>query len=288
MRTEDIALDPQLAAQWKLLRDKGVVIPKQPQVLLQIQQLGESPGFQTRHLAALIRKDASLSARLLYIVNSPAYGLVDAIDNIEEAVLLLGIERTLNLCRSVLLREAFAPQSPALEIFWDRSAVIAELTAALAYRQHVVVSSDLAYMTGLFHACGVAVLAKAIPGYEEALADQKTWMHLLDHDRQFGVDHVSAGYLVCRFWRLPEMAAQVVRQQRGYVSCPDDCMLLERCHAEENMAVARCAGLVSSLQLALLIYCRMFLQGNDSEWESLRGAALDNLGMNEEVLANFA
>lgn len=287
MRPEDPVLDPELAAHWKALRDKGVVIPKQPEVLLRIQELAQSHDYQARHLAALIRQDPGLSARLLYIVNSPAYGLVDPIDNIENAVLLLGSERALNLCRAVLLREAFVPLTPALEIFWDRSAIIAELTAAVAYRQRVGISSDLAYMTGLFHACGVAVLAKAVTGYDTALADESAWTHLAAHDRKFGVDHVLVGYLVSRFWRLPEQAAQVVRQQHGYTGCNDDCLQRERCAAETG-AVTRCTGLVASLQLALLIYCRMFLHSQDSEWEATRPAALAALGMSEEELARFA
>lgn len=270
MRHEEPKLDPEMAAHWKMLREKGIVIPKQPGVLLQIEALHATPELHARRLAALIRQDGSLSARLLYIVNSPAYGLVDEIDNIENAVMLLGAQRTLNLCRAVLLREAFVT-SPALEIFWDRSAIVAELTAAVAYRQHVGVSNDLAYLTGLFHACGVAVLANAIPGYGAALADEKTWARLGEHDARFGVDHVMVSYLVSRFWRLPEQAAEVVRQQRAYTGRQPDC-----------------AGLVASLQLALLIYNRMFLHSRDSEWEGTRASGLETLGMSEEVLAKFA
>lgn len=284
---EDLVLDTETAAQWTLLRERGVVIPQQPKILAQILKLSKSANVQTRHLAALIRQDVGLSARLLYIVNSPAYGLVDAIDNIENAVLLLGVERSLNLCRAVLLRESFAPLAPVLEIFWDRSAIVAELTAAVACRQHVGVSSDLAYMTGLFHACGVAVLAKAIPGYDAALVDGAAWTHLAAHDRKFGADHILVSYLVSRHWRLPEQAAQVVRQQHGYHGCDPACQQRERC-VSGSAAVTRCAGLVASLQLALLIYCRTFLDSHDSEWESTRASALATLGMGEDVLARFA
>lgn len=285
MRHEDLKLGPELTAQWKALREKGVAIPKQPHVLLQIEKLGRAPGLHTKDLAALIRQDAGLSARLLYIVNSPVYSLVEEIDNIERAVVLLGSERTLNLCRAALLREAFAG-GPMLEIFWDRSAIIAELTAAVAYRQHVGVSNDLAYLTGLFHACGVAVLANAVPGYKEALADECTWTQLAAHDSKFGVDHVLVSYLVGHFWRLPEQAAEVIRQQRGYVGCGDACAHIESCDTETHRT--RCAGLVASLQLALLIYNRMFLNSHGSEWENCRACALETLGMSEEVLAKFA
>ena len=275
-----------MAAQWKMLRQKGVVIPRQPQVLLQIEKLSRSAHFQARQLAALIRQDPGLSARLLYIVNSPAYGLVEKIDNIENAIIILGADRALNLCRAALLREAMHPAGPALDIFWDRSAIIAELTVAVAYRQRIGVGNDLAYLTGLFHACGVAVLANAVPGYGDALADEATWTHLEEHDRKFAADHVLISYLVCRYWRLPEQAAEGILQQRGYAGCRPDCERHDKCMTKSQSA--QCAGLVASLQLALLIYDRMFLGSRDSEWEATRDASLAVLGMSEEQLAKFA
>lgn len=286
MRDAELHLEPEMAAQWKMLRQKGVVIPRQPMVLLQIEKLSKSASFQARQLAALIRQDPGLSARLLYIVNSPAYGLVEKIDNIENAIIILGADRALNLCRAVLLRDAMGPPGPALEIFWDRSAIIGELTVAIAYRQRVGVSNDLAYLTGLFHACGVAVLANALPGYGDALADEAAWTHLEEHDRKFAADHVLISYLVSRYWRLPEQAAEGVLQQRGYSGCRPECVRHRQCMTASESA--QCAGLVASLQLAQLIYNRMFLGSHTSEWEATRAGSLATLGMSEEQLAKFA
>jgi HD-like signal output (HDOD) protein len=286
MRDEKLHLEPEMAARWKTLQQKGVVIPEQPKVLLQIEKLTKSTGFQTRQLATLIRQDPGLSARLLYIVNSPAYGLIEKIGNVENAIIILGADRTLNLCRAVLLREAMNQASPALEIFWKRSAIIAELTVAVAHRQRIGVSNDLAYLIGLFHACGVAVMANALPGYGDALADETTWTHLEEHDRKFAADHVVVSYLVSRYWRLPEQIAESILQQRGYSGCPPECESRDQC-ATTN-ANAQCAGLVASLQLALLIYNRILLSSRTSEWEAAREASLATLGMSEEQLARFA
>jgi HD-like signal output (HDOD) protein len=132
----------------------------------------------------------------------------------------------------------------------------------------------------------VVVLANAIPAYKEALGHECTWTQLAEHDRQFGVDHVLIGYLVSRYWRLPVQACEVVRQQRGYVGCGEECLLNARCDADGRGT--ECTGLVASLQLALLIYSRMFLHSHDSEWEERRLGALATLGMSEEVLARFA
>lgn len=286
MHNEELDLSPEMAAQWKSLRKKGVAIPQQPEVLQGIETLSRSPDFHARHLAGLIRHDPGLTARLLAIVNSPAYGLVEHIEKIEDAVAILGVDRTINLCRAVSLRDAIGSPSRALEIFWARSAIIAELTAAVAYRQRVKVSNDLSYLTGLFHACGAIVLAKAVPGYSEALADESAWLHLTEHDRKFGVDHILVSYLVSRHWHLPEQAAEGILQQRGFASCRAECVHRKRCANDETNP--ECAGLSASLQLAQLIYSRMFFGSQTSEWEATRTASLSTLGMTEEEFKGFA
>jgi HD-like signal output (HDOD) protein len=286
MSDETQELNPEMAAQWKALREKGVTIPQQPAVLQQIETLSQSPGFQARHLAGLIRQDPGITARLLAIVNSPAYGLMEEVENIEHAVMILGVDRALNLCRAAFLRESIGRPGRALEIFWDRSAIIAELTAAVAYRQRVKISNDLSYLTGLFHACGAIMLAKALPGYGDALADESAWLHLTEHDRKFGVDHILVSYMVSRHWRLPEQAAEVVLQQRGYTGCRPECARHNSCNSAE-MAI-QCVGLAASLQLAQLIYSRMFLDSHTSEWEAPCALSRATLGMTEDELAKFA
>lgn len=75
-------------------------------------------------------------------------------------------------------------------------------------------------------------------------------------------------------------------QQRGYLGCGDVCAHHEGCDTEAHNT--RCAALVGSLQLSLLIYSRMFLNSHGSEWEDCRAGALEVQGMSEEVPAKFA
>lgn len=279
-------LDPEIAKQWQELRKKGIVIPMQPKVLLKIEKLRKSPDFQLRQLAALIRQDPGLSAQILYIVNSPAYGLTEKIVNIENAVIILGVDRTLNLSRAALLREALNQTNPVLEIFWKRSSIVAEITVAVAHRQRIGVNSDLAYLMGLFHACGIAVLVNCLPGYGDELVNEAAWAHLEEHSRKFAVDHVLVSYLVSRDWQLPEMVAESILQQRYNTSFP----IVQKTHDWEtpfNMH-GQHAGLISSLQLALLIYNRLLLDNRASEWEATLENSLATLGMSKDQFAPFA
>lgn len=286
MDNDKLSLDPEIAKQWQELRKKGIVIPMQPKVLLKIDELRKSSSFQLHQLAALIRQDPGLSARILYIVNSPAYGLTKKIANIENAIIILGVDRTLNLSRAALLREALGQTNPVLEIFWRRSSIVAEITVAIAYRQRIGVNSDLAYLIGLFHACGIAVLANCLPGYGDELVNEATWAQLDEHSHKFDVDHVLVSYLVSCHWQLPGMVTESILQQRNPTSFPIE----QKTHDRDTPLDLhkQHAGLISSLQLALLIYNRLSLDNRTSEWEATLENSLDTLGMSKDQFAPFA
>ncbi len=223
-----------------------------------------------------------MSAQILYIVNSPAYGLTEKIANIEKAIIILGVDRTLNLSSAALLREALNQTNPVLEIFWKRSSIVAEITVAIAYRQRIGVNSDLAYLMGLFHACGVAVLANCLPGYGDELVNEAAWLQLDEHSRKFAVDHVLVSYLVSCHWQLPGIVAESILQQRNHTGFPVAQKTLPSDMHKQH------AGLISSLQLALLIYNRLSLDSRTSEWEAMLENSLDTLGMSKDQLAPFA
>lgn len=89
--------------QWEALRQSGIYIPKKPDILLQIEELLQSPDFQLSQIADLARKDPGLSARFLHIVNSPANNLDKEVTSVDNAIFILGAYRTLNLCRAIML-----------------------------------------------------------------------------------------------------------------------------------------------------------------------------------------
>src|SRR5580693_2605035 len=56
-------------------------------------RLVKAEEFENSEIAALIRRDPSLSARLLRMVNSVFFGLSSSVNDIDEAVFFLGLRR---------------------------------------------------------------------------------------------------------------------------------------------------------------------------------------------------
>lgn len=252
----------------------GIKIPPLPEALLKIQAMLRNPDVSTADVARLIRQDGALSGAVFRVVGSPVFGLHARVETVDRAVTLLGIPPTLAILRGVSLRAALGggTQDAALEALWLRSGQIAQYAmAATRLLRPRGISPDQSYTLGMFHDCGLALLAKRFPAYGEALA-QDLWREIPALDRAQNSDHGLVGEMVARNWQLPGEIAQAIRHHHD----------LEGRGQEE--AVARLVALLN-------IACHLNSQalGEDApEWETgWKQACLVRLGLTEPDLVGL-
>jgi HD-like signal output (HDOD) protein len=83
-------------------------LPAGPRLLVEIGQLIRNPNVSAASIIALLRQDASLVARILRVANSAAYGRVEPVGSIEEAVARVGfgeVHRQVGVVASMQLGE---------------------------------------------------------------------------------------------------------------------------------------------------------------------------------------
>ncbi len=187
-----------------------------PAVYGKIMEVLESPFSSTFHIAELVGKDSSLSAKLLKLVNSPLYGFSSRIDSIPRAVALLGTKELSSLALGISVVSAFdgIPSTVLdMEGFWKHSigsAVYARLIAS----QVRGVSQERSFTGGLLHDLGWLIMIQSMP-------KQCAWamyrsgaegVPLYRVEREiFGYDHAQVGGLLCTQWRMPGSLAEMVR-----------------------------------------------------------------------------
>jgi HD-like signal output (HDOD) protein len=119
-------------------------------------------------IAEIIRRDPSLTARLLRMVNSVYFGLSAKVNNIEEAVLYLGLRqiRELSMATPVIEdMERISPTSlkmPWREL-WRHSIGTAIMTREILATTDLLIDDDTDYIMGLLHNVGKVVQATAWP-----------------------------------------------------------------------------------------------------------------------------
>jgi HD-like signal output (HDOD) protein len=117
----------------KELVAKGIKIPPQPKVLIELRKLLSSDDYDVRKLARIISQDPGISAMLFKAARSPVFGRGKKFDAVEQVIMVVGVKQTFNLVQAMALASSVTVKSrKAFDIFWTRSQEIAQLAAIIA------------------------------------------------------------------------------------------------------------------------------------------------------------
>lgn len=181
-------------------------LPALPSVLTQILHVVGDPDASALELGRLVAADQSLSAGLLRVVNSAAYGYYRKVETVPQAIVILGFYEVRNLILAAVAFRTF----PAGHCEYDRTQLWRHslVTAIAAERivKSLRLSVESAFVAGLLHDLGKVVLDVLYP---DRFHECATWSHLearpiheLERET-FSIDHAGVGALLARQWDLP-------------------------------------------------------------------------------------
>jgi HD-like signal output (HDOD) protein len=135
-----------------------------------LRELVNSDSSMSSQIAEIIRRDPSLTARLLRMVNSVYYGLSNSVSNIEEAIFFLGLRQIRELAMATPVIEEMASFQNASgkaplpwKDLWAHSIGTAILTREILGALPITIDDDTDYLVGLLHNAGKVVMAHAFP-----------------------------------------------------------------------------------------------------------------------------
>jgi HD-like signal output (HDOD) protein len=258
---------------------QGIVVPPQPQILVDLQIEQYMPDPNLAEIARLISQDPGIAGSLLKVVNSSYFGLSNRISSIQHAVNLLGSRSVINLVNALSARASMNDESVVvLNRFWDTSQDIAMTCLALAKRLGSE-TVDEAYALGLFHDCGVALMYKRFASYMTVLelgyAGASQQYRVVDEENKaFRTNHAVVGYYTAKAWRLPEhLATTIARHHNAHLV-----------FTESKSHRSQVKDLLSILKMAEHIcesYRTLGKQDSDHEWNAVGGVVLDYVGLSD-------
>jgi len=200
----------------------GIYIPPQPGLIDQIQACGAD----LERIGEVISVDPGVSAAVIKIVNSPVFGLDHKIGSIPQAVVMLGVERVVSILKTLLLRKSMAHIETRInmKVFWKSSVSVATVASAIC-RQLNLAMADEAYTLGLFHNCGVPVMAARYSNFQAVMEfsySREDGRIAGEEFSNFGVHHAAAGYRIARVWNLPRVIALAVKNHHSVDRVLDD------------------------------------------------------------------
>lgn len=182
-----------------------------------LQGLLQAEQRYSAHISEIIRRDPSLTSRLLRLVNSVYYGLAMPVSSIEEAVFYLGVRQIRQLTTVTPIIEDFQRLTHQCAFpwrqFWQHSIGTAIMTReVVSLAQTPMEESD--YVAGLVHDVGKIILAWSFPEHFSEIHRQAELgkCDLVQIENEvLGIDHCELGALYLERHRLPELMVNAVR-----------------------------------------------------------------------------
>jgi putative nucleotidyltransferase with HDIG domain len=205
-----------------------------------LRELLNADNRYTSQISEIIRRDPSLTSRLLRLVNSVYYGLTTPVNSIDEAVFYLGVRQIRQLALVTPVIEDFQKLAGSTAFgwreFWQHCIGTAMLTREVvtAYQAG---NEDLDYVGGLVHDVGKIVMASSFPQHFNLIYQQRCpGKDMLEWERDvLGMDHAELGASYLEQHRLPDALVEVAR------------------HHHQPERAARYAATVAAVHLADLV-----------------------------------
>lgn len=191
-----------------------------PTVYIKLKEVINDPTKIIDDVAYIIEKDASLSIRLLKVVNSAFYGFSSKITSINRAINIIGNKELQSIVLSTTVIDRFSDLPEhliSMRDYWKENLRCALISQAIDHHlgNHYV---DSIFICGLLHNIGQLVFFLKIPELAREVsltldAQENPGNNAEIHIEQqiIGFDHYQTGAELTRLWKLPEIISESIQ-----------------------------------------------------------------------------
>lgn len=187
-------------------------LPTLAETVQRVQEAMADPDTSLRDIADVVSSDPPISAKLLQLANSAAYGFLSRINSVQSAITLLGMRETyMAVLSSAIIDLTEKANGFDHEAYWRSS----EFCAAAARKIATAAGegrNPSPFTAGLLLDIGRFALSQ-VAGSRYAQIDPSLRGQALveAEERALGIGHPEAGHILATHWRLPEDIATAIR-----------------------------------------------------------------------------
>ncbi|MBA7622603.1 hypothetical protein ES703_29981 [subsurface metagenome] len=198
-------------------------IPQFPDNIIYLQKLISDPDSEISDIALQISTDPSLTADLLKLVNSAQFMLPKRVDNIMEAVKLVGLKGLRNLLYAHGTQKILGKKYKEMRDLWQHSYKTAFYAYNLAksFRRKKDILDDV-YVGGILHDLGQIIMASLHPDLLEHIkkfCKEKEIPAGMLENFSVGMNHAEIGALIAKKWNFPEQLVVAIRYHHNPTAC---------------------------------------------------------------------
>jgi putative nucleotidyltransferase with HDIG domain len=202
----------------RVLGDRTIELPPMPAAAAEVLSLCQHEATDAAKLSAVIHRDQAIASNVLRVANSAAYAAQVPCSSLQQAVGRLGLQLVSEIAMAVALRgRVFASPTCAdlLAALWRHSVLTGFFTKEIARLRRRNV--EIAFLCGLLHDVGKALLLGGVDtllGRKDVALPVGYLLHAVEEQ------HVAAGMLLAREWRLPQQIAEAIAFHHDPVTAP--------------------------------------------------------------------
>jgi len=187
-----------------------------PILYYQLREKLDDPNASFDDLAAIVKTDPAMSARLLKIVNSAFYGFDEKVDTLTHALNIIGTEQLTDLALAAIVTSKFQgiPRDLInMETFWMHS-IGCGIAARKIARRMPGVEAEKMYLGGMLHDIGSLIIFKESPEDAKKILQRckESGENLFKVEKEIlGYDHAEVGALLLTEWKLADRLVEMVK-----------------------------------------------------------------------------
>ncbi len=219
-------------------------VPSMPALYTRLMEEMASEDASIQKVGEIISSDVGMTAKILQLVNSAFFGVLQNVTSPAQAVSLLGLETIQGLVLSVQIFSQFDTEKIKGIPFgklWDHSMLVGVFSKEIA-RQEKMDRDGIgkAFMGGILHDSGKLILAANLPErYREVLTlIQNEGVHYSKAELEvFGTTHAEVGAYLLGLWGLPDAIIEAIAFHHKPTECTHTGMSsLTMVHAADAIA----------------------------------------------------
>ena len=218
--------------------DKIHDLPTLPVAAVKFNQMVADGRSSMQDISQALGNDQAIVLKILKMANSAFFGLRKKVENLQHAVVILGLNTVRNAVLSLSVMECFKAkdehgQGLNAASLWRHSLAVAVASQYISQQTKTGVPDDC-FVGGLLHDVGKLVLLQYFPQAMEKIVESMEGgkrSFMVAERELVNASHAVIGGTLAKKWRLPEGLVGVIRNHHTMSSSAPDMERLKVVHA---------------------------------------------------------
>ncbi|MDA3901599.1 MAG: HDOD domain-containing protein [Spirochaetes bacterium] len=213
------------AVKEKIMREIHL-LPTFPQNIIDLQQMCENPDSSINLIADKIKVDPSLTADILKLANSAGFLSVRKIENINEALMRIGLTNLKYILIAASSRKIMDARYKQFSKIWTHSLDVAAYSRFILNKLSLRRLQDKVFITSLLHDLGKIVLLSVDLDLTNWIADfvQQRGIRstTILEEVSIGISHSTIGKLIANKWNFADFMEEAIACHHAPLQSSDE------------------------------------------------------------------